>query len=164
MRLHQVLDYNLGLSVSIGPVEPEVEGNLLVLAVSFVGVVINARRVHETYQLTSGWKGVFRLSRSARRGESLLGRSGRRLVTTCARLMAIEHEARLICSPILVRGTVEGCAEETGRGDTLVGETLEVGSLDCGFGASRCPDVDEARCLRGNNHPHIRCFFDCSPS
>lgn len=65
------------------------------------------------------------------------------------------------------RGTVESCAEETGRGDTIVVEgTLVVVSKgstkDC---ASRSRDVDVARCFR-QLHICLNHFFvaGCSPS
>ena len=68
------------------------------------------------------------------------------------------HEAWLICSPIPIgRDTVEGCAGETGRGDTLLKGT----SVAVVGRASGCWDVDEARCLHGNNQLHIRLNHDC---
>ena len=64
------------------------------------------------------------------------------------------REAWRICSPIpMGRGIVEGCGGERGRGDTMVEGTLVmvlVVGVVCAFGASRCRDFDEARCLCGN--------------
>lgn len=58
-------------------------------------------------------------------------------------------------------GTVEGCVEDTGRGDTLVEGTLAVVMVGC---ASGCRDVDEARGLRRNIQLHLNHCFDADGS
>ena len=89
-------------------------------------------------------------------------------------LIAINtREKRPIYSPSIPmgRGTVEGCAGETGRGDTLMDSegTSVVAVLPVGraSGASGCRDVDEDRCLRGKTQLHFRlnhCFIaGCVP-